>query len=96
MLEATISFIRNFFLPLLSLNKVFIKISVKYIDYTNIFSFDIVRKLLENTAINNYYIDVFQKKKFSTKIYDQQEKKANWFVDLCKYVIKNRVYETPE
>ena len=39
-------------------NKAFIKVSTKYVNYTNLFSFNLAMKLPENTSINENFIKV--------------------------------------
>lgn len=52
---------------LLLADKALIKILSKYLDYTNIFLFDLLMELLKNTNINKYIIKLVKDKKPSCR-----------------------------
>lgn len=55
----TLSYIyRSKQVDLLFADKALVKISSEYLDYTDIFSFDVIIELFQNTSINKYAIEL--------------------------------------
>lgn len=52
----SINLTKEVLIALLYIDKTLVKISAKYLDYTNDFSFNLIMELPENTSINKYTI----------------------------------------
>lgn len=57
----------HFYISLWLVDKVFMKVLSKYLDYINIFLFDLIIELSQNTLINKYVIILIKSKQPSYK-----------------------------